>query len=351
MGRKTIRKRLKLDEAELIENYRRIKEEAEAEGVPVSSISSGWIKNKNASLHFKNPLFSEGGTTLDKVRDDFRSEMIKYSPNYEIIPRPKRKDPHLFVINISDLHIGKLSSKSSTREKYNVKKAVKRAKDAVSSLLEKSMGFEIDKIFMPLGNDILHVDNSSKSTTKGTQQDVDGNWHDNFKAARELYVEIIEQLIQVADVHICHTPSNHDYVMGYCLSDAIYCWFNKSKNITFDLDMNHRKYFCYGNNLIGISHGDGAKVNDLPLIMANESPKEWSNTKFRYWYLGHIHHKEVSKFRSAKDYHGVTVEYLRSPSAADTWHSVNGYQHSKQAIEAFLHHPKEGQIGRFSHNF
>jgi DNA repair exonuclease SbcCD nuclease subunit len=121
--------------------------------------------------------------------------------------------------------------------------------------------------------------------------------------------------------------------------------------MTFDLDMNHRKYFTYEENLIGISHGDGAKMNDLPLIMASESPKAWANTKYRYWYLGHVHHKDVYKFRSGKDYHGATVEYLRSPSAADQWHSEKGFQHSKQAIEAFIHHGKEGQVSRITHNF
>jgi DNA repair exonuclease SbcCD nuclease subunit len=206
-------------------------------------------------------------------------------------------------------------------------------------------------VVLPVGNDILHVDNSFKTTTKGTPQDVDGAWHENFTAARKLYVEIIEQLMQVADVHIMHVPSNHDYVTGYCLSDALYCWFNKAENITFDLDMNHRKYFAYGSNMLGISHGDGAKMEQLPLLMANEAPKLWADTKYRYIYLGHIHHKDVFKFRSGKDYQGVTVEYLRSPSASDRWHSEKGFQHAKQAIEAFIHEKKGGQVARITYNF
>jgi hypothetical protein len=115
--------------------------------------------------------------------------------------------------------------------------------------------------------------------------------------------------------------------------------------------MNHRKYYQYSNNLIGVSHGDGAKMPELPLLMANESAKQWADTDYRYFYLGHIHHKDVFKFRSGKDYQGVTVEYLRSPSAADRWHSDNGYQHAKTAIEAFIHSPNEGQVARITYNF
>lgn len=344
------RVRLKEDEVEIIDNYRRIKEEAKAEGVPISSIKSGWIKNKNASLHFTNPLYGDGKSVED-VRASFIRDMEKHAPEYEAIIRKKVKDAHALVLSISDLHIGKLALKSDTRETYNVKKAIKRAKEATNGILSRAIGYNLDKIILPCGNDLLHVDNANKTTTRGTPQDVSGVWHENFTAARKLYVELIEQLVQVADVHIMHVPSNHDYVTGYCLSDALYCWFNKSKNITFDLDMNHRKYVSYGNNLLGISHGDGAKMEQLPLLMANEAPNLWAETKYRYIYLGHIHHKDVFKFRSGKDYQGVTVEYLRSPSAADRWHSEKAFQHAKQAIEGFIHSKQDGQTARITYNF
>ena len=57
------------------------------------------------------------------------------------------------------------------------------------------------------------------------------------------------------------------------------------------------------------------------------------------------------KFRSGKDFIGMTVEYLRSPSGADKWHSDKGYVGSKISIEAFIHHPTGGQVARLTHNF
>ena len=55
--------------------------------------------------------------------------------------------------------------------------------------------------------------------------------------------------------------------------------------------MQNRKYFKYHNNLIGTTHGDGAKENDLPLLMAHEAKEDWAVVNHRYFYTHHIHHK------------------------------------------------------------
>jgi len=83
----------------------------------------------------------------------------------------------------------------------------------------------------------------------------------------------------------------------------------------------------------------------LPLLMAQEFPVEWSQTKHRYVYTHHVHHK------MSKDFIGVTVESLRSPSGTDSWHHRNGYQHAPKAIEGFIHHKEHGQIARLTHLF
>jgi hypothetical protein len=78
--------------------------------------------------------------------------------------------------------------------------------------------------------------------------------------------------------------------------------------------------------------------------MALEYTREWAETKHRYIYTHHIHHK------SSKDYAGVTVESLRSPSGTDSWHHRNGYL-SIKAVEGFLHHKQHGQVSRITHLF
>ncbi len=68
-------------------------------------------------------------------------------------------------------------------------------------------------------------------------------WYKNYTDARDLYINIIEMLVNVADVHIVHNPSNHDYISGFMLADSVYCWFRKHKNISFNITNKHRKYF------------------------------------------------------------------------------------------------------------
>ncbi len=313
-----------------------------------SKWSHGWLKTKEASIFIKN---KEGIISFDEMRAKFITEMSEYSPTYKKVKRKPIRDKHLLVIDIADLHIGKLADKSETGDSYNSDIGVKRALEGVNGILSKAKGFPIDKILFIIGNDVLHIDNANKSTSAGTTQDVDGMWYKNYEIARDLYIKIIEMLVNVANVHVVHNPSNHDYISGFMLADSIYCWFRNHKNITFDVSNAHRKYFIYGKNLIGSSHGDGAKMADMPLLMANEAPSQWANTFYRYIYLHHIHHKDVTKFKSGKDYQGVTVEYLRSPSGTDSWHHRNGYQHAPKAIEAFIHNEELGQVARLTHLF
>ena len=272
--------------------------------------------------------------------------MNEHSPSYKKIKRSKSEKGHLLVIDPADIHIGKLASSFETGEEYDSQIAVKRVLKGVKGILQKSNGFNIDKILFIGGNDILHIDTPKRTTTSGTPQDTHGMWYENFLTAKKLYVDLLELLISVADVHFVYNPSNHDYMSGFMLSDSIQSWFRKCKNITFDCSIAHRKGFMYGQNLIGTTHGDGAKLADLPLIMANEFSKEWAETKHRYVYTHHVHHK------SSKDYHGITVESLRSPSGSDSWHHRKGYGvGGVKAVEGFVHSKNHGQVARLTHIF
>lgn len=342
---KQTRYRLKSDEVQIIEQYRAIKNEANALGLDEKDVKHGWIKNKEASLFFKNPNFNGQQDKFNEFKEQLIRDLAEYSPAYPTLTRTQSEEGHLLVIDPADIHIGKLCDAFETGEEYNSQIAVQRVLEGVQGILDKSAGFHIDKILFVGGNDILHIDTPRRTTTSGTPQDTDGMWYRNFLTAKQLYVEILEKLIALADVHFVFNPSNHDYTHGFFLADCIKTHFRKATNITFDCSLQHRKAYRYGENLIGTTHGDGAKKQDLPLLMATEFPMDWSLTKHRYVYMHHIHHKE------SKDYQGVTVESLRSASGADSWHHRNGYQHAPKAIEGFLHHKKHGQIARLSHIF
>ena len=333
------------EEVDTINNLRRLHNEAIEQGLDPDSVKHGWFKSKESSLFVKNPSYKEPQEKkIEELFDKLIANMAEYSPSYKEIKREKSKDGHLLVISPADVHIGKLCSSFESGEEYNQQIAVKRVLNGVDGIINKANGFNIDKINLIIGNDILHTDTPKRTTTSGTPQDTDGMWYDNFLTAVRLYVDVIEKLLTVADIHVTYNPSNHDYTSGFYLAQLIASHFRHSKNITFDVSIAHRKYFTYGLNLIGSTHGDGAKKTDLPLLMAHES-KDWTKCKHKYIYTHHEHHK------NSKDMMSVCVEALRSPSGTDSWHHRNGYEHSPKAIEGFIHHPTHGQIARLTHLF
>lgn len=285
--------------------------------------------------------------TYQDLQKDIIADMKRHAPKYTKHNYSKVNE-NLLVIDPADIHIGKLAVQSETGETYNVQKAIAETDKAVDAILKKAIPFGISKICLVIGNDVLHTDNTYSATTKGTPQDTDGTWHENFKLARKLYVQIIERLMEIAPVFVVFNPSNHDYVSGFFLADTLECWFNNCKDVTFDTSIRHRKYFTFGRNLIMTSHGDEAKETDYAYLMPHEMPLEWSKTSFRYVYLHHIHHKKTVQYKSGKDFNGITIEYLRSPTPADAWHYRNGYCTAPRAVEAFIHHPTQGQIARLT---
>jgi len=340
-----IRVRVYPDELEVLNNLRNLWNVAIDNGTDPREVKHGWIKSKESSLFIKNHNYKElEQIKIEQTFERLIEEFKDYSPVYPTIERDKIKDGHLLVVDPADIHIGKLCRAFETGQEYNSQIAVKRVKEGVQGLLNKSQGFNIDKILLVIGNDILNTDTPRRQTTSGTPQDTDGMWYDNFLDGVRLYIDLIEMLMQVADVHVTFNPSNHDYTSGFYLAQLIATHFRQSDNITFDVSISHRKYFTYGLNLIGSTHGDGAKINDLPLLMAHEAI-DWGKCKHRYIYTHHVHHK------TAKDIMSVCVESLRSPSGADSWHYRNGYIHAPQAVEGFIHHPLHGQIARLTHLF
>lgn len=309
---------------------------------------------QSASGEYRFSVVTKEDYGLDEGKIFARvNEFIKeHSPSY--LPAKRKEDerkPHLFIFNPADIHIGKYASELETGDGYDCETAVNRVMEGMEGLLQKTSGFNVDKIKFDIGNDVLHIDNVYSTTTKGTFVDSIGKWWEHFEIALSLYVACVERLREIAPVDVVHSMSNHDYQSGFHLAHALQAWFRNASDITFDISVAHRKYYRYGLNLIGTEHGDGAKLDQLPLLMAQESPQLWAETQYRYFYVHHLHHKIKWKWQEAKDYNGVVVEYLRSPSSPDSWHSRKGFSCNQKAVEGFLHDKESGQVARLTHYF
>jgi len=349
-GKDTKRVRISETELNILNKYRRFSNECKEKGIDPASSPFGWVKGEDSSIFVKNPNFRNQLDNQSKFIKDITSLIKDYAPKYPKIKRKNTEEGKLLVIDIADLHINKYAETFLTGNEYNSKIAVERALEGTQGLLNKASGFNIDKILFVVGNDVLNIDNANKTTTKGTPQDTDLNWFKAFQIAKECYVKCIEMCLSVADVDVIHCPSNHDYVSGCLLAETLQAWFRNSKNMTFNTSPKYRKYYQYHNNMIELEHGDKGKMLQLPLVMAQEEPKMWAETKFRYGYLHHVHHQDKTQFKSGKDFIGVNVTYLRSPSSADLWHCESQYL-NLVAVEAFIHDKNMGREAHLTHYF
>jgi len=345
------RYRLRPDEVDVLEKYRRIHDEAVKAGVDPESVKAGWLKSDDASLYFRNPNFkTQEQIGIENLAQQVVEDVKKYAPKYPKIVRKKSNDGHLLVVDIADLHINKYAEAELTGADYNSEIAVKRAIEGTKGIIQKSIGFNIDRIVFVIGNDVLNTDTLTNTTTKGTHQDTDLHWFKAFNIAKDCYIKCIELCMQVADVDVIHCPSNHDFMSGSFLAETLSAWFRKSKNVTFETSPTYRKYYKYFNNMLEFEHGDKGKVMNIPLVMAQEQPIMWGETKFRYGYLHHIHHSDKTSFKSGKDYIGVNITYLRSPSSQDIWHSDSQYL-NMVAVEGFIHSKEMGRVSQITHYF
>ena len=328
----------------------------------------GWLKGEHASLRFEMPKDGAGIALVDTIKgaiDDLKNIDV---PEYEA--RPKPDGECLLVIDLADVHVGKLCVETETGYTYSRDVAVHRMVEGTRELIRKASGMGVGRILFVVGNDILHVDNARSSTTSGTPQDTHGTIHQLYRDAFAGYVKCIELARLTAPVDLVFCPSNHDWLMGWCLAREVGAWFRNAPDVTateYNLSELHRKYYRFENNLIGITHGDGAKEADLYPLMMTEARPHIADCTHRYWYVHHLHHKirkqaGVTAHKREKDHIGMTmmhnavrsvegdnvqIEYVRSMSPPDGWHDRNGYV-NRQAVECFVHHPHDGQDGRFT---
>ena len=88
MGRTNkYRPRLSQDEMDVVNSFRRIKNEANENGLNDHDVKHGWIKTDNASLFFRNPNFGGSEDNQNKFIDDLLTQIKNHAPEYREIKR------------------------------------------------------------------------------------------------------------------------------------------------------------------------------------------------------------------------------------------------------------------------
>lgn len=295
--------------------------------------------------------YKQDEVNLRSVKDELIKEMQKFAPKYKTIKYNKIKDKFLLEPDLPDLHLGKLSWAEESGEDYDIKITEQLALEAVESLIKQSSVYSIERIVYPIGSDFFNVNSKLNTTVHGTPQQEDTRWQKTFVKGIDIYVKQIDRLSQIAPVDVINVPGNHDEERMFYLGEVLSAWFRNNSNVTVDNRAIKRKYYSYGKNLIGFTHGYYEKINELPLIMSLEVPELWANSKWREWQTGDKHHKK-ELFTALKEFEqkGVMVRILRSLTANDAWHFDKGYVGQIRGAEAFVRHYEKGLVAQFQSN-
>lgn len=291
----------------------------------------------------RNTNLIELGNIKRAVLDEIKKSSLKI-PKLKI---DKYKEPCLLVVDIPDLHFDKLAWGKETGKDWDMKISSAAYLDTIDDIISKASVYQIERILFPVGNDLFNADTLDNTTTGGTKQIVDGRWKKAFPLARKLMVKAIERLATIAPVDVIIITGNHDEQRTFYLGDALECWFHNNENVKVDNSPTKRKYYNYGNVLLGYTHGKDEKIDRLPMILANEAKDKFSKTEFHEWHLGDKHHKKDIKFTPTEEVDGIVIRFLSSLTALDEWHYSKGYL-SKQAGQGFVYDKRKGWICQFN---
>lgn len=316
-----------------------------------------WIKNKAGEIQAE-PRFSvfakmrakKIDTDLGLQKEVILEEIRNHSPKpaQKSTKAEKIAEPWLYEIAIPDLHIGKMAWGEEVGEDYDIKIAIERYKDAIETLLTRVDMRVVGRFLLPVGNDMINIDNKSNTTTAGTPQSADSRFGKMFRTAKNLLIETIDRLSGLAPVDVVVVAGNHDNLSMFTLGEVLQAWYHNNDKVTIDNSPKQRKYYQYGNTAIQFTHGNQEKHIELGMIFAAEEPNLWADTKFRFCQLGHYHHTKKLNYVSVQEHQGFQIQIIPSLSGTDAWHYEKGYNSLKQA-KGFLFDLEDGLIGEMTH--
>lgn len=296
---------------------------------PDGEIRGQWIKT-GAEQEDKHSALIEAMT---KVADAWRGKA-------EPVPSPVVSNEDLLcVVPMGDPHLGLYAWSEETGQDFDLDIAERNLVAAADHLIALAPPAK-EALIISLG-DFFHTDTSANQTMRSHHAlDVDTRWSKVLAVGIRTMRRIIDRALEKHEtVNVICEIGNHDdhsaIMLGLCLAQ----FYEREPRVRVDTSPAKFHWFRFGDNLIGVTHGDTVKPDKLPGVMAHDRARDWGETVHRYWYTGHVHHK------SQMEYPGVIVETFGTLAPRDAYAAGAGYR-SGQDLCLDVIHRKWGRINR-----
>jgi len=278
---------------------------------------------------------------LAMLRDAIVDSMEDFKGRHKPTESPSAQIAELLTVYpMGDPHIGMYAWAEECGEDFDVKIARDDLLNATSRLVTVAPATQ-NAVILNLG-DFFHADNYSATTARsGHKLDVDSRWPHVLQVGCMIMVDLITlALSKHQKVDVINCIGNHDDHSSVMLAAFLDAWFHDEPRVHVHPTVQKFHFYRFGKVLIGATHGDTVKMTDLGELMAADQPQDWAASEHRYWYTGHIHHKQRQELR------GCTVESFRTLASKDAWHAAQGYR-SGRDMYAIVHHRDFGEVERY----
>ena len=283
-------------------------------------------------------------TVSASIRDELIAEIRaeKAGASDPVPPSPRTEEGVVVELDLFDPHFQMLAWGPETGSHQDLDIISDRYVDAVCHLVGRAVRDDVSRWLIPVGQDLFHtdkyLDGKSGTTARGTPQDVDTRLAKAAGRVRKILTDIVLELLSVAPVDILIVPGTHDTERSWWMGEVLDARFEGNDHVRVDNRPLSRKYYRIGNSMIGFSHGHNLKPRDFRDYMSQEARKDWAETIYREWHLGHFHHERTL------DERGVLVRYLPSLAGTDAWHFQQGFTHSQRGAKAYVWTQDRGVI-------
>tara|TARA_B100001059_G_C17746055_1_gene534373 strand:+ start:99 stop:1286 length:1188 start_codon:yes stop_codon:yes gene_type:complete len=287
--------------------------------------NKAWLKTKRT--------MSEAAR--DKALQSFVDGLTKGVKPYKPKAKPKTKkfDSNLLpTIVIGDAHFGMRADARETKGRdYDTKMASQDMLAAVDYLVDLAPASE--KCLLVNVGDFIHANGSSGTTFGGTKLDVDTRIEVVLETAAQTFLFAIDKLLaKHKSCVVVMARGNHDSDTAIALALILKFYYSKEPRVTILDPHGFFHTVQFGKNLLAVHHGDKVKAVKLGAILPKMLPEQWSETVYRKWLVGHIHHQNAIETDN-----GVFVEAFGTLAPPDSWHAGAGYGASSVMNQVVFH--------------